>query len=281
MIVDAHQHFWDPARGDYGWLKPANPIHRVFAPADLRPLMTEAGVDTTILVQAAPTPAETDYMLGIARGIPWVLGVVGWIDLLSPDAASEILRRAADPLFLGVRPMLQDLPDPDWILQPALTPALQTIVSEGLVFDALILSHQIAAITELARRHPGLTIMLDHGAKPRLGDADAMLGWAREMEKLAAMPNVTCKVSGLLTELTPGGTADDVARAIGVLFDLFGADRLVWGSDWPVLTLAGTYPDWFALAREAIAAKQESAVPAVMGGNALRLYPPETRHIHA
>jgi L-fuconolactonase len=281
MIVDAHQHFWNPARGDYGWLKPDNPIHRVFAPADLRPLMAEAGVDTTILVQAAPTPEETDYMLGIARDTPWVLGVVGWIDLLAPEAAGEVRRRAADPLFRGVRPMLQDLADPDWILQPALGPALETVASEGLVFDALILSHQITAIIELARRHPRLAILLDHGAKPRLGETRAMLGWARDMEKLAAMPNVTCKVSGLMTELTPGGTREDVARAIGVLFDLFGADRLVWGSDWPVLTLAGAYPDWFALAREAIAAKRESAVPAVMGGNALRLYRPETRHIHA
>jgi L-fucono-1,5-lactonase len=281
MIVDAHQHFWNPARGDYGWLKPDNPIHRVFAPADLRPLMTEAGVDATVLVQAAPTPEETDYMLGIARDTPWVLGVVGWIDLLAPEAAGEVRRRAADPLFLGVRPMLQDLADPDWILQPALGPALETVASEGLVFDALILSHQITAIIELARRHPRLAILLDHGAKPRLGETRAMLGWARDMEKLAAMPNVTCKVSGLMTELTPGGTREDVARAIGVLFDLFGADRLVWGSDWPVLTLAGAYPDWFALAREAIAAKRESAVPAVMGGNALRLYRPETRHIHA
>lgn len=274
MIVDAHQHFWNPARGDYGWLKPDNPIHRVFSPADLRPLMADAGVDATILVQAAPTLEETDYMLGIARGTPWVLGVVGWIDLLAPSATSEVRRRAGDPLFLGVRPMLQDLPDPDWILQPALTPALEAIAAEGLVFDALILSHQIAAIADLARRHPGLTIMLDHGAKPHLGDADAMLAWARDMEKLAVAPNVTCKLSGLLTELTPAGTRDDVARATGVLFDLFGADRLVWGSDWPVLTLAGTYRDWFALAREAIAAKQESALPAVMGGNALRLYRP-------
>jgi len=210
-----------------------------------------------------------------------VLGVVGWIDLLAADAAEQVKRRADDPLFLGVRPMLQDLPDPNWILQPALAPALETIAAEGLMFDALVLSHQIAVITELARRHPRLAIMLDHGAKPRLGDADAMLGWAREMEKLAAQPNVACKVSGLLTELTPAGTRDDVARAIGMLFDLFGADRLAWGSDWPVLTLAGGYQDWFALAREAITAKQESAVPAVMGGNALRLYRPETRHIHA
>ena len=283
MIVDAHQHFWNPARGDYGWLKPDNPIHRVFLPTDLQPLMAEAGVDATILVQAAPTSDETDYLLGIARDTPWVLGVVGWIDLLAPDATSEVRRRADDPLFLGVRPMLQDLPDSDWILQSALAPALEAIAAAGLVFDALILSRQIAAIAELARRHPRLAIMLDHGAKPRLGDANAMLAWAREMEKLAAMPNATCKVSGLLTELTPAGTRDDVARAVGVLFDLFGAERLVWGSDWPVLTLAGSYSGWFAQAREAIAAKQESAVAAVMGGNALRLYRPrhETRHIRA
>ena len=283
MIIDAHQHFWDPARGDYGWLRPDNPIHRVFAPADLKPLLDESGVNGTILVQAAPTTAETDYMLGLARATPWILGVVGWIDLLAPDAAAQLRTRASDPLFVGVRPMLQDLPDPDWILRPALAPALETIAAEGLVFDALILSHQIAAITELAERHPQLPIVLDHGAKPRLGDADAMLRWARDMEALAAMPNVACKVSGLFTELTPKGTRDDVARAIGVLFDLFGAQRLVWGSDWPVLTLAGNYRDWFELARDAIATKQESAVAAVMGGNALRLYRPkrETRHIRA
>jgi len=199
MIVDAHQHFWDPARGDYGWLKPQNSLHRVFATSDLRPLLAETGVDATILVQAAPTQAETDYMLEIARGTPWVLGVVGWVDLAAANAADEVRRRASDPLFLGVRPMLQDLADPDWILQPKLAPALDAIAAEGLVFDALILPHQIAAITELAGRHPQLSIVLDHAAKPRLGDADAMPGWARAMEALAARPNVTCKVSGLLT----------------------------------------------------------------------------------
>ncbi len=274
MIVDAHQHFWDPARGDYGWLTPDNPIHRVYAPADLRPLMDETGVDASILVQAAPTPAETDYMLGIARGTPWVLGVVGWIDLQAADAANQIRQRAADPLFLGVRPMLQDLTDPDWILQPALNPALEAIAAEGLVFDALILSHQIAAITQLAKRYPQLSIVLDHAAKPHLGEAEAMAKWAPAMEALARQPNVTCKVSGLLTELRPGGSRDDVARAIGVLFDLFGPGRLLWGSDWPVLTLGGGYQDWFELARDAIAAKDPGAVDAVMGENARRIYRP-------
>jgi len=280
MIVDAHQHFWDPARGDYGWLKPDNPIHRVISTADLRPLLVQTGVDATILVQAAPTPAETDYMLDIARNTPWVLGVVGWIDLEASDAPDEVRRRAGDPLFLGVRPMLQDLSDPNWILNAALAPALNTIAAEGLVFDALILPHQLAVITELAGRHSQISIVLDHAAKPPLGDADGMAAWARTIEKLAALPNVTCKVSGLLTEVRPGGGKDDVARCIGMLFDLFGPQRLLWGSDWPVLTLAGGYQDWFELAREAVAAKDSSAVRAVMGDNAVRIYRP-SRHNHA
>ena len=278
MIVDAHQHFWDPARGDYGWLKPDNPIHRVYAPADLAPLMAGAGVEASILVQAAPTARETDYMLGLARATPWILGVVGWIDLAAADAMDELRRRARDPLFLGVRPMLQDLEDPDWILQSQLGPALDAIATEGVVFDALVLSHQVAAVTEIAKRHPGLSIVLDHGAKPHLGED--LSGWARAMEALAQYPNVTCKVSGLLTELRPSGSRQDVLRAIGSLFDLFGPKRLLWGSDWPVLTLAGDYQDWFTLARDSIDARDPGAVSAVMGGNALRIYRP-SRHINA
>ncbi len=278
MIIDAHQHFWDPVRGDYGWLKPGNPIHRAFGADDLRPLLARAGVDATIIVQAAPTAAETDYILAIARATPWVLGVVGWIDLEAQNAGDEVRRRAADPLFVGVRPMLQDLADPDWILRPGLDGALMAIAAEGLVFDALILPHQIAAIDELATRHPQLSIVLDHAAKPRLGDAGAMADWARAIAVLAGRPNVACKVSGLLTEVRSGGGRDDVVRAIVLLLDLFGPSRLVWGSDWPVLTLAdcfaaaGDYAGWFALARGAVAARDPGAVAALMGGNAMRIY---------
>jgi L-fuconolactonase len=188
------------------------------------------------------------------------LGVVGWIDLAATDAADQIQRRARDPLFLGLRPMLQDLDDPCWILQSSLTPVLDAVAAAGLVFDALILSHQIAAITELARRHPQLSIVLDHAAKPQLGGD--MAGWMPEIERLAALPNVTCKASGLLTELRPGGSRSDIVHALGVLFDLFGPQRLLWGSDWPVLTLAASYRDWFELARGAIAGRDASAVSA-------------------
>lgn len=279
MIVDAHQHFWDPARGDYGWLKPDNPIHRVFSTADLRPLLIQSGVEATILVQAAPTPEETDYMLAIARKTPWVLGVVGWINLLAPDAADEVRRRATDPHFLGVRPMLQDLEDPDWIRQRALDPVLNAIAAEGLVFDALIRPHQLDAITELAARHPQLSIVLDHAAKSKLGDADAMTLWACAVERLARARNVTCKISGLLTELAPGGTRDDVICAIDIAFELFGPERLLWGSDWPMLTQVSDYQAWFELARGAIAAHDPDLVGAVMGGNALRVYRPRPRRV--
>ena len=284
LIVDAHQHFWDPARGDYGWLKPDSPIHRLYSTDDLKPLLIQTGVDATILVQAAPTTQESDYMLDIAQATPWVLGVVGWIDLEAADAVAEVRERASDPLFLGVRPMLQDLHDPHWILRPGLAPALEAIAAEGLVFDALIRPDQITAISELARRHPQLSIVLDHGAKPRLGDGAAMQDWEQSLAVLAGYANVACKVSGLLAELPPGGSREDVVRAITVLFDLFGPDRLIWGSDWPVLTLAGNYAGWFALARDAVVAKDAGAMRAVMGGNALNIYRPLesrlVRHIH-
>jgi L-fuconolactonase len=176
--------------------------------------------------------------------------------------------------------MLQDLEDPDWIRKPALDPALNAIAAEGLVFDALILPHQVGAIIELAARHPQLSIVLDHGAKPKLGNGEAMAAWTRDIGELAQAPNVVCKVSGLLTELPSGGSRDDVIDAIHVLFDRFGPNRLLWGSDWPVLTLAGDYHDWFELAREVLAARQSSAVRAVMGDNALRIYRPRRQGRH-
>ena len=272
MIVDAHQHFWNPARGDYGWLTPDLPVCRIYGPDDLEPLMRAAGVEATVLVQAAPTVAETDYILDIARCTPWVLGVVGWIDLGAPDAVEQMWTRARDPLFVGVRPMLQDIAERDWILRPELNAVLAQVAAQELVFDALVLSDQVGVIDELAARHPNLAIVLDHGAKPRLGDVAAMAAWEADIRRLAERPNVSCKLSGLLTELPAGADVAHLKRAAVMVLDAFGAERVLWGSDWPVLTLAGDYGGWRALAQEIVAAHAPHALDAVMGGNALRLY---------
>lgn len=272
MIIDAHQHFWDPQRKDYGWLTPASPLFRSFAPADLAPLLADCGVDATVLVQAAPTAAETDYLLGLANGAAWVAGVVGWIDLAAEDAAAAVAKRAACRSFVGVRPMLQDLEDRSWILRSELQAGLAAVDETGLVFDALVRCDQLGVVERLAGRHPSLTIMVDHAAKPPFGRKPEMSRWIDGLARVAARPNTCCKLSGLLTELPADVDSAELTRAIRQMLDLFGASRLVWGSDWPVLTLAGDYRQWMDLCRNELERAGGSAVDAVMGANARRIY---------
>ncbi|MDG5498001.1 amidohydrolase family protein [Niveispirillum sp. BGYR6] len=271
-IIDAHQHFWDPARGDYGWLTPALPdLYRPFLPADLWPLLDEAGIAGTILIQAAPTAAETDYMLGLAAATPWIKGVVGWVDLDAPDAAEQIERRQALANFVGIRPMLQDLDDPAWILAPGRAPALAALETAGLAFDALVTPAQLACVPELARRYPDLRIIINHGAKAPIG-AGPQPGWQADMVAAAGFANVSCKLSGLLTELVPGADDAAVLERMALLLDLFGPQRLIWGSDWPVLERAAPYGHWHKLTRTFLARLSPEARAAIMGGNAMRIY---------
>ena len=270
MRIDAHHHLWDPARGDYGWLTvDMGPLYRAFSAEDLAPLLAEAGIDGALLVQAAPTEAETDWLLAIARETPWVLGVVGWIDLDAADAPARIAARAADPLFVGVRPMLQDIAQRDWILGPTRTPALAALAEHHLVFDALIAVDQIDAIATLATRHPDLSIIVDHAAKPRIGDSAGWSRWADGMTRLAAHPGVACKLSGLLTEAPAGADVNMLRPYAAHLLAAYGPDRLVWGSDWPVLTVAADYAEWLAITAEMIPSAHHAAV---FGNNAARLY---------
>lgn len=270
MRIDAHHHLWDPARGDYGWLTPdLGPLYRPFVAADFAPLVAEAGLDGTVLVQAAPTEAETDWLIATARATPWVLGVVGWIDLDATDAPARIADRAGDPLLVGVRPMLQDLAQRDWILAPARAAALTALTDHRLVFDALIAVDQIDTIATLAARYPDLSIIVDHAAKPRIGDADAWARWATGMTRLAAHANIACKLSGLLTEAPAGAGTDMLHPYAARLLAAYGPERLVWGSDWPVLTTMAAYADWRRIAMALIPPVHHAAV---FGGNAARLY---------
>jgi L-fuconolactonase len=272
MRIDAHQHYWQVARGDYGWLTPdLAPIYRDFMPADLAPLLAAAGIDLTIAVQAAPTEAETVFLLDLAATTPSIAGVVGWTDFDSPDAPARIAEIAANPLLVGLRPMIHDIADPDWMLSPAVGRALNAMEAEGLVFDALIRPPHVTRLMVLATRHPGLAIVVDHGAKPLIAKG-TLEPWASEMRALARHPNVTVKLSGMVTEAAPGWKPADLAPYVSVLLDAFGPERVLFGSDWPVLNLAGDYASWVATVENFIAPLTPAGRAAIMGRNAARIY---------
>lgn len=245
-MIDAHQHFWRLGRGDYDWPTVSEPpIFRDFGPEDLAPLLAAAGVRQTVLVQATPTVAETKYLLKLAARTAFVAGVVGWVDLTAPDAIATIDELRVDPALRGLRPMLQSFVGTDWILQPAAEAALRHMAKVGLRFDALIQPRQLGAIATLARRHQDLAIVIDHVAKPRMGAGirpDPL--WQTGIAALAALPNVACKLSGMITEIGPDWKPADLTAHAAQVIGAFGPERMMWGSDWPVVNLAGDYAAW-------------------------------------
>lgn len=272
MRIDAHQHFWTLSRGDYGWLTPElGPIHRDFGPKDLAPLLARHGIERTILVQAAPTEAETAFLLGIAADTPGVAGVVGWTDFDAADAAARIAELAQEPLLVGLRPMVHDIPDADWLARPALGPAFEAMAATGLVFDALLKPRHIAPMLTALKRHPGLAVVIDHAAKPDLVAGD-LGGWRDGIAALAADRRVFCKLSGLVTEAGADWTQEVLRPVFDHLLRNFGPERLIWGSDWPVVTLRADYARWYETAEGLLAALPASQRDAIFGGNARRLY---------
>lgn len=272
--IDAHQHYWNPSRGDYGWLTPAMPaLYRTFGPDDLAPLRARCGVTRTVVVQAAPTVEETRYLLALARDDASIAGVVGWVPLDDPRAPDLIAELARDPKFRGVRPMLQDLPDDDWIASAGTSRAVEALIAHDLAFDALIFTRHANALETFLARHPALRVVIDHGAKPPIRDGKAgWSAWADAVTRLARFPQVCCKLSGLATEAAPGWTDTTLRPWIEHLLAAFGARRLMWGSDWPVLNLAGDYDGWHACAQRLTAPLAQAERDALFGGNAAAFY---------
>lgn len=272
MIIDAHQHFWKPGRGDYGWLTPElETLYRDFLPADLEPLLEQCGVDRTILVQAAPTEEETHFMLELAHENEFIAGVVGWTDFESDAVGDSVGKLSRDQLLVGLRPMVQDIADDEWLAQPDLAPAFESMIAHGLVFDALLLPRHIRRLLPVLDRHPDLRVVVDHAAKPTL-KTGVTREWFDDMAAVAKHPDVCCKLSGLVTEARQDWTAGDLVPVVDHLLLHFGPDRLIWGSDWPVLTLAGTYPQWWETAQSLVSTLPEENRNAIFGGNAARVY---------
>jgi len=244
MIIDAHQHFWKLDRADYSWLTPDNvPLYRDFLPDDLKPILDENGIEGTVLVQAADSDAETDFMLDLASAHDWIVGVVGWVALSDPSAIYRLIALSRNRKFCGVRPMLQDIAQTDWILDPANHAALTWLSENGVAFDALIQPRHFEVIDTLATRYPALKIIIDHAAKPDI--ANGMWDdWKDGVEKLAGHKSCFCKLSGLATEKAPQQTLVETVRYGRHVLEAFGPDRTIWGSDWPVCTLRTSIGEW-------------------------------------
>lgn len=283
--IDTHQHFWRLARGDYDWLDPQDaalrPLVRDFEPEDLLPLLRAHGVAQTVVVQAAATEAETDHLLGLADRHPWIGGVVGWIDLADPRREAVLERWARHPRFKGVRPMLQDLPDPDWIAKAPHPDMVRALIRLGLRLDALVKPPHLAGLLKFLARWPELRVVVDHAAKPVLREGwrgSWVPTWEYGLARLAEHPGVCCKFSALLTEASASqvATVADAIQAVRSVWQRlqwsFGAQRLMWGSDWPVLTLAGDYARWVAVSEALIGELSPSDQTEVWSGTARRFY---------
>lgn len=270
MRIDAHQHFWSTARDDYGWLNEDIPaLFKDFTPADLEPLLVEGDIDKTVLVQAAPTIEETEYLLGIADATHFVGKVVGWIDCEVEGHHKYLERFANHAKFAGIRPMIQSIPDPEWMHRPDIAWAFDAICDLDLTFDALGTPIHIAPFLRLFEKYPDMRSVVDHCLKPQIRDR-AFDEWAEAMTRVAEDTNAYCKLSGLITEANPDWTGDDIRPYAELILEKFGPDRVMFGSDWPVMTLAGNYRQWIELAESFVPDAKDREK--VFGGTAAAFY---------
>jgi L-fuconolactonase len=274
VIVDAHHHFWNPARGDYGWMPKGDAVlDRIYGPSDLAPHLARHGIDRTILVQAAPSIAETEYMLGIADASTFVAGVVGWVDLEQPADGAVLKRLCGHLKFKGIRPMIQDIPDDDWMLRDDLQWAYRLVCDLDISFDALGFPRHLANFLTLMKRYPEMRVVVDHCMKPQIRDGrTSFSAWAEGMARIAAETNAFCKLSALVTESNADWTVDTLRPYADHILRVFGPERIMWGSDWPVCLLRASYLEWWDAAQDLTADLPPDAQARIFGGTAAQFY---------
>jgi L-fuconolactonase len=287
MIIDAHHHLWDPGVRRHAWLDPLPALRRPFTLQEFTGLAAARGVTGSVLVQVLPSAAETAEFLALAGAGAGTLvaGVVGWADLTAPDVSDQVARLRALPggdRLAGIRHLVQDEPDPDWLDRPDVRRGLRALGEAGLVYDLLVRPAQLPAAIRAARDLAGVRFVLDHGGKPEIARG-RLEPWGSLVAELALQPNVACKLSGLVTEAGPRRSmaqwsmaqwsAARIGPYAGRLIEAFGPDRLMFGSDWPVCTLAASYGEVLDLAVALLSGRLGSAgMEAVLGGNAVRIY---------
>jgi L-fucono-1,5-lactonase len=274
MRIDSHQHFWKVSRGDYSWMRPEMTIlYRDYLPEDLKPSLEKHQIDKTVLVQAAPTMAETDFLLGIAQKQDFIAGVVGWLDMESKDFPAMLELYSRRHKLVGIRPMLEELPEDDWILHPRVLDSLRIVAQLDFPFDFLIRPRHLPYAAKALEEIPGLRAVVDHIAKPEI-KAQKMEAWKSALREVAAHENVYCKLSGMITEADHASwTPEQLRPYIEHVIECFGFERLMFGSDWPVCLLAGSY-DRMIGALESLLQPylNEVSTQGVFGGNAARFY---------
>jgi L-fuconolactonase len=270
-MIDAHQHFWQIGCNDCTWPTPElAPIYRDCGPAELSAHLKAAGITATVLVQSQASDRDTDYLCNLTLHTPWVAALVGWADLESPAAPARIATLARRPKVRGLRPMLQDFAD-DRILAPAMVPAIDSMLAHDLCFDALIRPHHLPHLRIFAARHPHLRIVIDHAAKPDIA-RNQLEPWREHLRALGQLPNVFCKLSGLVTEAGANWQIADLVPYVAHVLDCFGPRRVMWGSDWPVVELASEYSRWLQAAQALTAHLTPDDAAAVFGDTAVRFY---------
>lgn len=276
MTVDAHHHFWDPGTADYPWLTDELAvIRRPFGRDDLAPELAATGVEGTVLVQTRSSQDETAEFLAVAAATPFIRGVVGWVDLTDPAIADTIASLRAGPggdRLVGIRHQAHDEPDAAWLLREDVVRGIRAVGAAGLAYDLLVRSRELPAALELARRLPDVRFVIDHLAKPPIASGE-LEPWGGLIGAFAALEHVACKVSGLVTEADwASWTTADLLPFVDHSITVFGPERLVFGSDWPVCLLAATYADVVETARALLAGLTDSEREGVMGANAIRIY---------
>ena len=271
--IDSHQHFWRYAPQQFAWIDERMAvIRRDFLPADLAPELRAAGIDGCIAVQAVQSPAETRFLLECAARHPFVRGVVGWVDLRAPDVEARLRDCARAPGFVGVRHVVQDEPDPRFLLQPGFLRGIAALQPFDLVYDVLVFPHQLPAAIELCARCPQQRFVLDHLAKPLVARGE-LQPWASDLQRLAALPNVAGKLSGLVTEADwRAWTPAQLRPYLDVALGAFGPERLLFGSDWPVCLVASSYLRWVETVQALLSSLTAAQREQVFGGNAARWY---------